>query len=227
MRLAGQRLAIFRGWQRLEQAHCHRQGAAMPQHAFEVGDSALATVPPDHIGMLAIIDCSGSHGNAGRRRSHCLQQGRAKAQQLSSAAGGAFGEDRQWLAMTQGFDDPAHLAMNFATCRSLYIESSVLVGDPTDQGRVLDLGFCNERSAGPTAKDHDVEPTDMVGDHEAVGCKRDPFDLGADACDQCAPAKETPRPARLSKQIFGQKMWRDTKDQQDDEAGQSQAEKDG
>src|SRR4029453_16452428 len=97
--------------QRVQQTDGNGDGPAMAEHPFEIRHAALAAVPADDTGTLAIVDGNGTNDNASGRRRYGFHQGRAKGQQLPPAAGSSLRKDGQRLLMLERPRDAPDLAL--------------------------------------------------------------------------------------------------------------------
>lgn len=145
MSLARQRFAIVRRRQRVEQADGHGDGAAMPQDAQGIGLAAFPTVPADNRNQFAKIDRDRANRNPLGRRSDGIEQGRPEGKELAPVAGRPFGEHGERLRMVERVADPPHLAMRVAALGTVDVQGAILVGEPADEGRPLDLRLGHER----------------------------------------------------------------------------------
>jgi hypothetical protein len=115
---------------------------------------------------------------------------------MPSVSSRSFGENGQRLRMLQRFGDPPDLRMRVRPRRALYVERSILVGDPAEQWRIFEFCLGNERRPAPPAEDQYVEPARVVGDDECVRLEPLTLNPRADAGDDAGVSQEARRPGR-------------------------------
>ncbi len=114
-----------------------RHRPAVAKDPFEIRQPALAAVPADDIGVLAIVDRDRSNADFFGRRGDRFQQGRSKRQQAAPVPRRPLGKNGQRLMVLQCFGDLPDLAARIPAGRPVDIKSAVLVGDPAEQRRRL------------------------------------------------------------------------------------------
>lgn len=178
--MASEDLAIRDRRQWLEDTDMDFHAATPPQHTQRVGDAAFATVPPDMVDMLAVIDGHRLDADPlGRRRDGVKQCG-AERKERTAVASRALGENRQRLVVVESVSDTADLAVRVASFRPLDVKCAVLVSEPADQHCFLDLSLGNKGRPRRPAKDQDVEPTGVIGYDQSARAER--FARQAKAC---------------------------------------------
>ena len=124
--------------------------------------------------------------------------------------------------MLQRPGDLPDLTMGIAARGPINVEGAVLVGDPAEQRRGLELSFRDERSAGPAAEQEDVDPAGVVGDDKCVRLQCFALDPRPDSGDQAGVPQKSWWPAGAAEQGFRQQVRRDIGKEQADQAGQPQ-----
>ena len=170
MGLRRQRLSVLTRSERGKQVKRDRNGAAAAKKAKKIGSPAFALLPSELGCVRSIVDGDVLDRERKWRVFGQFEEAGAEWEELALVADRTFGKEAQGLMAANGSFHFAKLLPDSPAAVTVDEDGGVLLAQPAHDGVGGQALLGNESAVGGAGEDKDVQPADVIGDDQGLGC---------------------------------------------------------